>query len=302
MISVSLTQPQREELTTLSHQAIGRVAWRAQMVLLSHRGFSVPQIAAIQECGEDVVRTWLHRYQSKGVAGLEDEPRELSPTERIRLSGWIVDTGGQPIAALFGPCPDLLECLAAYRLRGLTLSPAPLPHVCPAPPRTAWAGEGFGLDWRLLASVIPRRRLALAALAAAEREAAPFALPPTLAFMNRTCTSCPSFARVSMRRPPGASTYAWHQGAPRLLWRVGCRQRSLALCRVCTPIGGAFCLFSSTARGRFPHRPARAGPGPCARAHGQGRPNLAETPTRASSCVSLPQYAAHELNPAERIS
>ena len=61
MISVSLTHHQREELTRLSHQAIGRVAWRAHMVLLSDRGFTVPQIAAIQASGHDVVRTWLHR-------------------------------------------------------------------------------------------------------------------------------------------------------------------------------------------------------------------------------------------------
>ena len=91
MIYVSLTQPQREELTRLSHQAIGRVALRAQMVLLSARGFSVPQIAAIHECGEDVVRTWLHRYEQQGVAGLEDEPRSGRPPKHS-LAGWIVDT------------------------------------------------------------------------------------------------------------------------------------------------------------------------------------------------------------------
>ena len=61
MISVSLTQTHREELTSLSHQAIGRVALRAHMVLLSLSGFTVPQIAAIHACGQEVVRTWLHR-------------------------------------------------------------------------------------------------------------------------------------------------------------------------------------------------------------------------------------------------
>jgi transposase len=49
------------------------------MVLLSDRSFSVPQIAQIHECGEDVVRHWLHRYQEEGVAGLEDEPRPGRP-------------------------------------------------------------------------------------------------------------------------------------------------------------------------------------------------------------------------------
>jgi len=49
------------------------------MVLLSDRSFSVPQIAEIHDCGEDVVRTWVHRYQEEGVAGLEDEPRSGGP-------------------------------------------------------------------------------------------------------------------------------------------------------------------------------------------------------------------------------
>ena len=91
MISVSLTQPQREELTSLSRQAIGRVAVRAHMVLLSDRGYSVPQIAAIHACGYDVVRTWLHRYQQEGVAGLEDEPRSGRPLKNP-LARLIVDT------------------------------------------------------------------------------------------------------------------------------------------------------------------------------------------------------------------
>jgi len=66
-------------LQRVSRQAIGRVALRAQMVVLSARGFSVPQIAAIHDCGEEVVRTWLHRYRESGVAGLQDEGRSGRP-------------------------------------------------------------------------------------------------------------------------------------------------------------------------------------------------------------------------------
>jgi hypothetical protein len=66
MISVSLTHPQREELTSLSQHAIGRVALRADMVLLSDRGFTVQEIAAIHACGQAVVRTWLHRDLAGG--------------------------------------------------------------------------------------------------------------------------------------------------------------------------------------------------------------------------------------------
>ena len=90
MIYVHLTQRQRDELGVVSRQSIGRVALRAHMVVLSDRGFTVPQIADIHACGEDVVRIWLHRYEQHGVAGLEDEPRSGRPP-KDRLAGPIVD-------------------------------------------------------------------------------------------------------------------------------------------------------------------------------------------------------------------
>lgn len=79
MIRVQLSAEQRAELTQVSRQAVGRVARRAQMVLLSGRGSSVPEIARVHDCGSDVVRTWLHRYEQQGVAGLEDESRSGRP-------------------------------------------------------------------------------------------------------------------------------------------------------------------------------------------------------------------------------
>ncbi len=90
MIYVHLTENQRDELGVVSRHAIGRVALRAHMVLLSDRGFTVSQIAAIHACGQDVVRIWLHRYEQHGVAGLEDEPRSGRPP-KDGLAGPIVD-------------------------------------------------------------------------------------------------------------------------------------------------------------------------------------------------------------------
>jgi transposase len=90
MIYVHLTQDQRDELGAVSRQAIGRVALRAHMVLLSDRGFTVQEIGGIHACGEDVVRTWLHRSEREGVAGLEDEPRSGRPP-KDPLAGPIVD-------------------------------------------------------------------------------------------------------------------------------------------------------------------------------------------------------------------
>jgi transposase len=90
MVFVHLSKEQRAELRRVTRQAVGRVALRAQMVLLSDRGLSVPEIANIHECGSDVVRTWLHRYEREGVAGLEDEPRSGRPP-KDPLARHIVD-------------------------------------------------------------------------------------------------------------------------------------------------------------------------------------------------------------------
>jgi len=90
MLYITLIEAQRVELARLSQRAVGRVALRAQMVLLSDCGHSVPQIAAIHRCGCDVVRTWLHRYRDGGVADLQDLPRSGRPP-RDRLAGRIVD-------------------------------------------------------------------------------------------------------------------------------------------------------------------------------------------------------------------
>jgi transposase len=91
MIHLHIDDRQRRELEQVSRQAVGRVALRAQMVLLSARGYSVPQIAAIHNCGQDVVRLWLHRYEQAGVAGLDDAPRSGRPP-KDPLAGQIIDT------------------------------------------------------------------------------------------------------------------------------------------------------------------------------------------------------------------
>ena len=74
LLRIQLTREQREELEQLSRQ-IGRVGPRAHMVLLSEQGKRVSEIAQIHEVSVETVRTWLHRYQSWGVQGLEGLPR-----------------------------------------------------------------------------------------------------------------------------------------------------------------------------------------------------------------------------------
>jgi transposase len=85
-----LSDEQRQTLERIRRRAIGRVSQRAHMVLLSARGYTVPQIAAIFAVGEDVVRKWLHRYERGGPPGLDDRPRPGRPP-RDRLARQIVD-------------------------------------------------------------------------------------------------------------------------------------------------------------------------------------------------------------------
>lgn len=127
MIFVELTDHQRRELRQVSRQAVGRVALRAQMVLLSDRSFSVPQIAEIHDCGEDVVRTWLHRYTERGIAGLEDEPRSGGPPKNP-MAGHIVDAQASQSPQCSGHVQTcwtvhLLTAFLASRFH-LALSPA----------------------------------------------------------------------------------------------------------------------------------------------------------------------------------
>lgn len=86
-----LSPEQRRELKVLRRRAVGRVALRAQMVLWSAQGMSARRIAELLEVGEDVVRTWLRRYQASGPDGLVDRPRPGRPP-RDRLARQIVDT------------------------------------------------------------------------------------------------------------------------------------------------------------------------------------------------------------------
>jgi transposase len=90
MIRVEITDDQRRELAQVSRQAVGRVALRAHMVLLAGRGYSVPRIAEVHDCGQDVVRLWLQRYSEDAVRGWEDTPRPGRPRTHP-LAGHIVD-------------------------------------------------------------------------------------------------------------------------------------------------------------------------------------------------------------------
>ena len=127
MLYIRLSDAQRAELQQVSRQAVGRVALRAQMVLLSDRQHSVPAIATIHGCGQDVVRQWLRRYRDRGIAGLEDLPRRGRPPADP-LARRIVDAQASQsprCAGLVQACwtAALLAAFLAARF-GLALSPS----------------------------------------------------------------------------------------------------------------------------------------------------------------------------------
>src|SRR5438552_2482000 len=127
-----LSEDKRKVLRGLRRRAVGRVAERAQMVLLSARGYAVPQIAEIFEVGEDTVPhvaaplPGARTRRAGGLAAAGQAPEGLpGPADR-----------GHPDAQL--PArqwagPSVLDRRAAGRLLG---RPLPAGAVRPHDPAT----------------------------------------------------------------------------------------------------------------------------------------------------------------------
>jgi transposase len=73
------TDQEEEELKRMVRREVGRVSQRAQMVLLSIRHRSVPEIANIFSVCEPTVRFWIHSFNAHGPDGLYDQPRSGRP-------------------------------------------------------------------------------------------------------------------------------------------------------------------------------------------------------------------------------
>lgn len=75
-----VVQPLEESSVTTLREAIqnhpmSRVRQRAQGILLSHRNYSIKQIADIFEVDRDTVTHWLNGWEEGGLCGLYDAPR-----------------------------------------------------------------------------------------------------------------------------------------------------------------------------------------------------------------------------------
>jgi hypothetical protein len=193
MIYVHLTADQRDELQVISRQAIGRVALRAHMVLLSDRGFAVQEIAAIPDCGEDVVRIWLHRCEREGVAGLDDEPRELSTAQGSAF----LDPSSMPKPASRHPAPAMSRPVGAWPCSPLSSLSA---FVCSSRVLRSgalsirWAGAGH-VPGRLRHASLIQTPPAKWPPCTRRKRWPGEGWPTCCTWMSRICTSCPFSAR-----------------------------------------------------------------------------------------------------------
>ncbi len=65
----------------MTQQEVGRVAMRAQMVLLSAKGYTIAQITDIHQTTDVTVYTWFDRFDVEGPVGLYDRPRSGRPSK-----------------------------------------------------------------------------------------------------------------------------------------------------------------------------------------------------------------------------
>lgn len=95
------------ELKRMTRQEIGRVAQRAQMILLSAQRRTVPEIACIFDVEYKTVRKWMRRFNVAGPAGLYDEPRSGRPHK-------LTETARDKLVEMIQQDPEQLGYLATF--------------------------------------------------------------------------------------------------------------------------------------------------------------------------------------------
>ena len=113
-----VTTEEREAVKRLAHArtAPARAVERARVVLAALEGTPVEEIAVQLHLARNTVYLWLHRFAARGLAGLEDAPREGRPPTYTREQvGTIVATALTDPQTLDLPFQSwTLDRLAAY--------------------------------------------------------------------------------------------------------------------------------------------------------------------------------------------
>jgi transposase len=116
-----------------SRTAPARTVERAQVVLAALEGAAVEDIAVRQRLARNTVYLWLHRFEMRGLQGLEDEPRGGRPPTYTR------EQVGEIIATALSRPPSLglpfsswtLDRLVAYLVeaKGIAMKRSRLDEV-----------------------------------------------------------------------------------------------------------------------------------------------------------------------------
>ncbi len=140
MLHITLNDTQVAELRQLARQAVGRVSERAHFVLLSHQGYSPPEIDRLMGYDAATVRPWLKAFQTHACAGWDDAPRSGRPAKEPDLVAIVQAQGGQspPTMGYLQACwtVALLVWHLCQRLR-IQVSPATMRRALHAA-RLAW--------------------------------------------------------------------------------------------------------------------------------------------------------------------
>jgi transposase len=135
------TDEELQELKRMTRQEVGRVSQRAQMVFLSIRRKTVPEIADILEVCCATARFWIKRFNAEGPVGLYDRARSGRPPKSTdQVKDTIVqmiqaDPSQEGYLATFWTVSMLV--LAVVRVVGVKLSPSTLRATL----------HGLGLRW-----------------------------------------------------------------------------------------------------------------------------------------------------------
>src|SRR3989338_7992261 len=84
-LTIKLKQQQKISLQKLKLKRNGNLGERAKYILLLDMGKKVSEIAEHFGRNKHTIRLWIKRYQTNGIAGLEDDPPPGRPDKKTSL-------------------------------------------------------------------------------------------------------------------------------------------------------------------------------------------------------------------------
>ncbi len=120
----SLTHSDKRALRHLWRQGSAALARRAQIVLLSAQGWSVPALSRLLGCCRRTVRRWIHAFVGQGLAGLLG--KALGRPSRPKASARAVSAKRCEASKQSSPLVPVIA-LTVPEIRRLLAHLAPLP-------------------------------------------------------------------------------------------------------------------------------------------------------------------------------